>query len=297
MNKDYIITTDSACCPLDRENMIPVSLIEDDINTYKDMIDIMPDEIMKRKEDGHVFKTANPTGEDYLSTFKKYLDDMNVVHLSMSRGVSEGSLNTSIMVANMLNDEYKNKVTVIDTLTGAAGGTLINLYANKLKDNGYSYEEIINKLNEYKKLIITKHFVKDPTGFIFSGRNKSDLLTGTLKIGVATSNKLGLKYGIDMTHDTGELGVRKLYRGSTKSKALQFMKDMVNTSNMESYEDDYFCLSSTPYEELNEDELLGYIRSLGYFKKVYGTVSSGAITSYGCYDMLSVAAKKKVLKK
>lgn len=296
--KKVVITTDSGCCPIDQENMIPAQVIMDDgIKSFRDVIEITPERIMELKNNKHVFRTSSPLLDDYEKKFTSILEqDSDVLHLSMGSGISEGSVNGASIIADELNNRYNNKVYVLDTITGASGGTLINLLANDLKKRGYTARYIKAILEGYKHQIITRHFVKDPTGFIFSGRDKSSKLSGALRLGINFSNKMKLKYLVDMTSDTGELAVRKMYRGTTVNKLKQFIDELLK-DHLEEYDDDYFCLTSTPYEETSEEEIVNYIKSYDYFKNVVATSSNGVITSYGCYDMVSCSVKKKSLVK
>ena len=170
MNK-IVITTDSGIDPLNEDTMIPGQIIKNGVKLYRDIVEISPIEILKQTKEGNKFKTSSPVLEDYHDMFTKYLEDGNdIIHLSMSSGISEGSVNSSNVIANTLNDEYDNKVYVIDTLTGATGGTLISEIANSYKEQGMSTTEIVDELNRIKKNIHTSFYVPNPQGFIESAQ-------------------------------------------------------------------------------------------------------------------------------
>ena len=118
-----IVTCDSGIDPLNMDNMIPATIIENKDKTYRDVIDIDSKSILEKTKNGSVFTTASPILSDFIDKFESILKDKeDVVHLSMSSGISEGSFNSASLAANELNDEYENKRYVVDTFTGATGG-------------------------------------------------------------------------------------------------------------------------------------------------------------------------------
>ena len=61
----------------------------------------------------------------------------DVIHFSMSSGISSRSVNDANIMARSLNNVYQNKVYVIDSLTGLTGRTLYYELA---------YEEILIRM-------------------------------------------------------------------------------------------------------------------------------------------------------
>lgn len=113
--------------------MIPALIIENGEKTYKDCLEINSSKILKRIKEENVFTTSSSLLGDYYNMFSKILENGDdVIHLCMSSGISEGSFNSAFLTANTLNEEYNNKVYVIDTLNGATGGTLIYNIADGL---------------------------------------------------------------------------------------------------------------------------------------------------------------------
>ena len=132
MNK-IILTSDSGIDPTNEQNMIPALIIENGEKTYKDCLEINSSKILKKIKEENVFTTSSPLLGDYYNMFSKILENGDdVIHLCMSSGISEGSFNSAFLTANTLNEEYNNKVYVIDTLNGATGGTLIYNIADGL---------------------------------------------------------------------------------------------------------------------------------------------------------------------
>ena len=137
----------------------------------------------------------------------------------MSSGISEGSFNSASLAANELNDEYENKIYVVDTFTGATGGTLISEIAEQLRRKGYDAKKIVNYLNDIKKRIASSFYVPDPKGFIRSGRNKSELCKKekALLIGLKTAVIAGIKFRVDFNGEGNLFTKNSISLGKTFS--------------------------------------------------------------------------------
>ena len=213
-----IVTCDSGIDPLNMDNMIPATIIENKDKTYRDVIDIDSKSILEKTKNGSLFTTASPILSDFIDKFESILKDKkDVVHLSMSSGISEGSFNSASLAANELNDEYENKIYVVDTFTGATGGTLISEIAEHLRRKGYDAKKIVNYLNDIKKRIASSFYVPDPKGFIRSGRNKSELCKKekALLIGLKTAVIAGIKFRVDF-NDEGNLYTKNIFKSKKK---------------------------------------------------------------------------------
>ena len=233
-----IVTCDSGIDPLNMDNMIPATIIENKDKTYRDVIDIDSKSILEKTKNGSVFTTASPILSDFMDKFESILKDKeDVVHLSMSSGISEGSFNSASLAANELNDEYENKIYVVDTFTGATGGTLISEIAEHLRRKGYDAKKIVNYLNDIKKRIASSFYVPDPKGFIRSGRNKSELCKKekALLIGLKTAVIAGIKFRVDF-NDEGNLYTKNIFKSKRKDGMINFTKNIVNNENKESFE-------------------------------------------------------------
>lgn len=301
MNK-ITITSDSGTDPINNEYLIPGQIDSSNGNNYRDVVEIEPDSIIIRKQNGEIFRTAAPLGGDYVKTFTKELEKGNdVIHLTMSSGISEGSYNGAKLIGDMLNDDYQNKVYVVDTLNGAAGGTLINEYAKYLVQEGFSTEECVKYLEEFRHRLNTAYFVPDPAGFIFSGRDKSELsIKDKIKIFGTTSLKsMGVKYRVDFDPDQGTLSfhTKHIYIGTIENQMKKFIEDYVNESNVEEYDPRYFALNTMPLKEIDKEYILNYVGNLKYFDKILDTKFNGVYTSYGCEDLFCVSTAKKLIKK
>lgn len=289
-----IITTDSGSNPRNNENMIPCIIIDSDGNSYYDMKKIIADDIpvltnheaFNKAIKGERLKTAAPNINDFITIMTPYLEkNYNIVHLAMSSGISAGSVNGAKVAADMLNDEYGKRVTVIDTLTGGSGGTIINDYAEDLLKKGLSTTEIINELENVKHYIFTSFYISKVGGFVKSGRAPKEAII---------SDKLSLRYRIDI-NDKGRL-YPKLppFHGNIRSQFMKYLRTIINESNKLQYNPNYFSLLITKLKEININEIKEYLYSLNYFdEKVINELEfSGVISSYGVEDQVGIGLIK-----
>lgn len=293
-----IITTDSGIDPINRNTMVPGIINSSNGISYPDTIGIDPGEIIERKKTGELFRTSSPSLGDLIEEFIKHINEKDVVHLSMSSGISEGSVNAANVAADILNINKKHQIYVIDTLTGAAGGTLINEYAKSFVEQGLSAKEIIEKLNDLKKRLLTSYYVPDTTGFIYSGRDHTEIGTKSkLKIvGADTLKLLGFKARVDFNTENGTLAFKSLYRGQTNKQLQKWISDIVNPYNVESFDDSFFTINNMPLKNVNLEEMVTYLEKLNYFKKIIITDFNGVFTSYGCNDLVGASGLKRKVK-
>ena len=85
----------------------------------------------------------------------------DIIHVAFSSALS-GSYNNVCMVANELLDEYKDaKITVIDSLNVSLAETILVIMANRMKDAGAAYEEVVAALEEMKHHMDVQFTVDD----------------------------------------------------------------------------------------------------------------------------------------
>ena len=214
----------------------------------------------------------------------------------MSSGISEGSFNSASLAANELNDEYENKIYVVDTFTGATGGTLISEIAEHLRRKGYDAKKIVNYLNDIKKRIASSFYVPDPKGFIRSGRNKSELCKKEkeLLIGLKTAVIAGIKFRVDF-NDEGNLYTKNIFKSKRKDGMMNFTRNIVNNENKESFESSVVVVGNLNQKYVNMDDIVTYLEDLHYFDRVIRRDINGVVASYGCDDLCGISLIKKPL--
>lgn len=285
-----IITKDSGIDPINDLYVIPAIVRKDFKLEYKDGIDITSEEVLKGVDEGHIYQTAAPSIEDYDKTFREALRNGDeVVHLSMSSGISEGSVNTANVMANSVCPE---KIRVIDTKNAATGGTLIDIYAEYLAKEGLSAKEIVKELEEYKKTLQTAFFVPNPIGFLNSGRDKTDesMTTKFKRLGLGALQKLGYKYRVDFNEE-GNLNIKGMMRGISQTKAYEMVQEIVNDDTMEMYDSNTAVLGTVAEGVVDMETLENYLKK--YFNCVVRRDIGATVAAYGSKDLIGLSLKRK----
>ena len=171
---DFIITTDITCdLPQDyiekyQLNTIPLYYHFGD-TVYGGDNELEPKEFfdMMRKGSMPTTTAANPdvTKKLFTSLLDKGYD---IIHISFSSGLS-GSYSVAATVARELNEERPDaKITVIDSLSASLGQGLLVHKALQLKDEGKSFDQIVNWL-ESNKLNVCHIFTVDDLNHLRRG--------------------------------------------------------------------------------------------------------------------------------
>ena len=294
MNK-IVITTDSGLDPINEENMISLQVIKNDIETYKDVLEISSKEILEGLKNGDIYRTSSPVLSDYQEKFEEELDNGNdVIHLSMGSGISEGSVNAANLVARALNEDYDNRVYVVDTLNGATGGTLINEIAKSYVNAGYPVKEIVAKLNEIRSQIKTSFYVPKPEGFIRSGRNKSQLCKKdkALILSSKLASRVGIKFRVDI-NDEGNLYTHSIIRENKRLGMLKLVKSIVNDETIELYDPNFVVIGTILEKDVSMKKIEDYLKEFGYFKNIINKGINGVVAAYGSEDLCGISLVKK----
>ena len=151
------LVTDSAC-DLSQElidhyqiHMLPINIFFGD-NHYLDKSTIQPEQFYKRlKSDKHFPKTAQINEvafKNLYSHLASHYDAVIAVHLTSQ---FSGTFNSSKIAAEKVSNEFNKPITVLDSknLSGALG--LITLRVAQEIEKGTSYDQIIEKAEEWIK--------------------------------------------------------------------------------------------------------------------------------------------------
>ena len=296
--KDIVLTTDSGICAIQKKDsiVIPAQLIASDGKTYVDDGQISNEEILKDMKNGIIYKTASPLLGDYDYAFRSILENgQDVIHLSMSSGISEGSVNSANLVASELNEEYKNKVYVIDSLTGATGGTLLyELVYRTILNSEFSTEQIVAHLNELKTRIQTSFYVPNAEGYIRSGRDKtsSHVVDSALLAATKLIKAVAFKFRVDF-HESGDLQFKKVFRSSDQKGMEKMVKDIVNDKTIEKFDPSLVAVGNLYQDKVDMDKIKDYLSSFGYFDEIIEEEIGSVVAAYGCNDLCGIALIKK----
>lgn len=298
MNK-FILTTDSAMCINKKKDsiIIPTQIIDNNGNCYSDNIDICNKKILEDMEKGIIYKTSSPLLGDFENTFRSILEKgKDVIHLSVGSGVSLGSVNGANMIANILNSEYNNKVYIVDSFTGATGGTLLHelVYQEIIKEN-LTVKELIDKLNILKRQLSTSFYVPNIDGYIRSGRDttKSNLKNTVLSTTSKLAKMVSLKFRVDV-NNKGDLFLKKFYRETQEKGMEKMVKDIVNLENIETFDNRCVAIGSLYKDKVDLEKIKEYLESFKYFKNIIESDIGSVIAAYGCNDLCGIALMKKL---
>lgn len=216
------ITADSTC-DLSTEliekygiYIVPLYINIDD-KSYKDGVDIFPDDIYKYvDENKKIPKTAAGTIADYSDCFKKWTDEgYDVIHINISSGFS-----CSYQNACLAAEDFEN-VYVINSLNLSTGSGHIVLDAATMAQKGMAAKDIADKLNATTPKVEAS-FVVDTLSFLHMGGRCSS-------VAALGANLLKLKPCIEVKD--GAMSVGKKYRGNLLSCLSQYVTDRLSGRN------------------------------------------------------------------
>ena len=155
---------------------------------------------------------------------------------------------------------------------------------------------IVNSLEKIKTRLQTSFYVPDPSGFIRSGRNKSEscLKEKALLIGLKTAVIAGIKFRVDF-NDEGNLFTKNIFKSKRKDGMINFTKNIVNNENKESFESSAVVVGTLNEKYVNMDDIVTYLEDLHYFDRVIRRDINGVVASYGCDDLCGISLIKKPL--
>lgn len=296
--KDIVLTTDSGMCAIQKDDsiVIPAQLVTNDGRTFSDYGQVSNEDILNDMKKGIIYKTSSPLLGDYDYTFRSILENgQDVIHLSMSSGISEGGVNGANLVAKELNEEYKNQIYVIDSLTGATGGTLLYELAYRLISNSsLSSEELVQNLNELKTRLQTSFYVPNAEGYIRSGRDKtsSHVVDSALLAATKLAKKAAFKFRVDF-HESGDLQFKKVFRSSEQNGMQKMVMDIVNDKTIEMYDPSLVAIGNLYQDKVDMDKIRDYLSSFDYFNEIIEEEIGSVVAAYGCNDLCGISLVKK----
>ncbi len=184
--RDFYITTDSnSDLPMEYIEKYNTTIIPQYYSfgdtVYGDELNMTPTEFYTRMKNGELPQSQANNPAIIEDKFRTILDKgADIIHIAFSSALS-GSYNNVCMVARELSEEYKDaKITVIDSLNVSLGESIMLIYANRLKESGTSYDEIVVWLNEFKNHINVLFTVDDLFHLQRGGRvNRTTAIVGS----------------------------------------------------------------------------------------------------------------------
>lgn len=168
--------------------IVPLT-INIDGKIYKDRIDIKPNEFYEILKGLKQYSTTSmPSPKNFLKAMEKAVKNghTEIICICMSSGTS-GSYQSAAIAANDFFADHKNsdiKIHVVDSKSMSHGSGWLILKSARLRENGATFEELVDFNETYKKHV--KHFlsVSDLDHLNKSGRlsNASTLIGKILKV-------------------------------------------------------------------------------------------------------------------
>lgn len=170
---------------------------------------------------GERVTTTQVPVEEFMSVFKKHLDEeYDIVYIGCCSKQS-GSVNTAAMLAGKLCEEYPEATIVcIDSLNASLGEGVLAIEAAKLRDAGKSAKEIETEINSIKKTVNEYVTVHSLTALHKAGRVKGSA--------AFFGNLMGVK-PIIISDKNGDQAAYKKVKGRQKSfeEVVALMKETV----------------------------------------------------------------------
>ena len=205
----YIILCDS-CADLTPElkankNVvsIPLTITVDDKEIIDDATFDQADFLARMKASKEVPKSSCPAPDEYL----KHFDEADEVYAVTLSGNLSGSYGSAKVAADMYEEENPSKkIHIFDSCSACAGETLLVLKIIELKEAGASFEEVVEKVTEYRDIKKTKFVLESLESLRKNGRltgikaviaealNIKPVMAGTVEGNI---EKLGQARGID----------------------------------------------------------------------------------------------------
>ena len=183
----YVILCDS-CCDLTPELKknphivnVPLTLMIDGKTIVDDETFDQKDFLAKMKASPEVPKSACPAPDEYMKHFTEG-DEVYIVTLS---GNLSGSFGSAKVAADIYEeDEPDKKVHIFDSHSSSVGECLLVMKIIELKENGASFDEVVERVTAYSDLKQTKFILESLETLRKNGRltGLQAVLAGALNI-------------------------------------------------------------------------------------------------------------------
>ena len=146
---------------------------------------ISQDKLFERMLFGEKSQTTQVNTEEYIGSFRKYLEQgQDIFHICLSGGLS-GTVNSCHIAKDILLEEFpERKIEILDSLMASSGYGLLVDKACALKKQGLTMEELRKELEKWRNCLHAYFFTSDLRFFIQGGRvsKAAGFIGGLLKI-------------------------------------------------------------------------------------------------------------------
>ena len=146
---------------------------------------ISQDKLFERMLFGEKSQTTQVNTEEYIDSFRKYLEQgQDIFHICLSSGVS-GTFNSCHIAKDILLEEFpERKIEIVDSLMASSGYGLLVDKACELKKQGLDMETLRIEVEKWRNRLHGYFFTSDLRFFIQGGRvsKAAGFIGGLLKI-------------------------------------------------------------------------------------------------------------------
>lgn len=247
-------------------DILPLHIVLGD-KEYKDMVEIIPDEIYKWSNDNNdAPKTSAASITDTMAILEKHSKDYDEIVCFSISGKMSTTNNVMRMAALELGIE--DRVFVIDSQNLSTGIAQLVIEAALKVEKGAKAQEIVDYIEELKPKVRAS-FVVDTLTFLHRGGRCSS---------VAALAGGAFKLHPKIIVEDGAMKSSKKYRGKLSSVILNYVKDLeedlLNAENKRVFITHSGCddeLIETIYQE---------IKNLNIFEEIHITRAGGVISSH-----------------
>ena len=184
---DYIITSDNMTdlpedyCKKHDLRLMYLSYVLNDV-TYNDENRQPVEEFYRMMRSGSMPVTSQTTPEYAAQEFRKYIQvSKNVLHIAFSSGLSGTYNSTAVAAQQVMSENPGCTIKVIDSLAASLGQGLLVHKAIMMKENGASFEEVADWVENNKLHLVHNFTVEDLFHLHRGGRvSKTAAILGTM---------------------------------------------------------------------------------------------------------------------
>lgn len=264
-----VISCDSVC-DLSKEQLLEnnIKILPLTINlgddSYQDGVDITPEKIFEYvAATKQLPKTSANNEFQYTEFFEEQLKECDaLIHFTIGSDIS-ACYNNAVKASK----NFEN-VKVIDPKNLSTGIGLLVLYACKLRDDGKSFEEIVQKVTA-RVPHVQASFVVERLDYLHKGGRCS-------AVALLGANILKIRPSIMV--ENGKMGVHKKYRGKMESVIAEYVKDTL--TEFKNYDNTMCFLTYTSATPEMIAAAKKAISENAAFKAVYETTAGSTVTSH-----------------
>lgn len=275
------ISSDSTC-DLSQEllekydiTIAPLSVIIDG-QSYKDGVDVTPEDIFRAVDQGKKVQTAAVNQFEYEELFRKLLKDADaVIHFCISREMSS-CYSDACEAAKKLGSVY-----VVDSRNLSTGIGLLVLEACEMAAMGQDAQEVFEAVQSRRDKVVSTFTVQD-IGYLYRGGRCSGLEALGAKM---------LRIRPEIEVNNGKMNPGKKYRGSYEHYLKHYIRDVLKETEDIDYK--RIFITHSPCEEGMADFAAECVKEYGHFREILDTTAGGTICVHCGPNTLGILFMKK----